>query len=252
MTTAEPASVSAVLITKDAAEHLDEVLAALECCAEIVVLDSGSRDDTCAIARRHGARVEFQEWLGYGAQKRRAVALATHDWVLNVDGDEVLDERARAAIRATDWSTVDAKTAFRILRRNHVGAIEIRHGDWAPDWAVRLFDRREHDFSDSRVHEAVPVTGRLATLPGSLKHYTYRDYAEVFRLDYHRLKAARYAERGRRAGACALLARAVLSFLRCYLIKGGILDGRAGVIVALSVAVNACLGLAIASDRQTG
>ena len=94
--------ISAVIITRDAAARLADVLAAVDFCAERLVLDSGSTDDTLAIARAAGARVEHQPFLGYGPQKCRAVALATHDWILAIDADEVLDDEARDAIRRLD------------------------------------------------------------------------------------------------------------------------------------------------------
>ncbi len=244
--------VSAVLITRDAERHLDAVLAAVACCAEIVVVDSGSTDRTLEIARAHGARTAHQDWLGYGPQKRLAVERARYDWVLCLDADEVLDATAVAALRAIDWSALPSERVWRLRRINCIGGLPVRHGAWNPDLPVRLFNRTVHRFDANPVHESVPVRGPSAILPGVCWHYSYRDLADVFRLDYHRRKAADYAAGGRRAGTPVLLLRAAGGFLRSYLLKLGFLDGTVGLIVALSVALNACLGLALASVGQAG
>ncbi len=239
--------ISAVLITLNAERHLEQVLAALAgACAEIVVLDSGSTDGTRAICARHGARFSVHPFDGYGPQKRRACALATHDWILSIDADEVLDDDARAGLAAL--ALADPAACGRIRRRNFVGAREIRHGHWSPDWCVRLFNRQVHGFSADAVHESVRPTGPLITLAGSLRHYSYTDLADIIRAPYHRLKAAAYRARGRRTAAPVLVLRAGWAFTHSYVLKAGFRDGSAGVAVALSAAVNAVYGLAMANE----
>lgn len=242
------APVSAVLITRDAATHLDDVLRPLGVCDEIVIVDSGSTDTTRAIAAAHGVSWHEHPFDGFGAQKRRAVALARHDRILSVDADEVLDDEAAAAIAAIDWVGTPPEACWRIRRRPFVGRREIRHGHWVPDRPVRLFDRRVHGVSDDGVHEGVRATGPIHDLRGSLRHYSYPDLAALFRPEYHRLKAARYRAAGRRASGPLLVARAAGVFVRSYVIRRGFLDGPAGAVVALAGAVSAVTGLAMASD----
>ena len=182
--------VSAVLITRDAERHLERVLAPLSCCAEILILDSGSRDRTREIAAAHGARWHEHPFEGYGPAKRRAVTLAAFDWVLSIDADEVLDERSAAALAGVDWAAADPRTCWKLRRRPFIGSREIRHGDWAPDRVVRVFNRRHHEVSADPVHESVRPTGPVRRLDGSLLHFTAVDLAAVFRPDYYRLKAA--------------------------------------------------------------
>lgn len=238
--------ISAVLITLNAERHLDRVLTSLAgVCAEIVVLDSGSTDATKEIAERHGARFFVRPFDGYGAQKRAAVGMAANDWILSLDADEVLDEQARGSLRSV--LITGARSCWRIRRRNHVGGREIRYGHWSPDWCVRLFNRTEHTFSNDPVHEAVRPTGQLLTLPGSILHYGYADLADIIRGKYHRMKGAAYRTQGRRASSVSLILRAWWAFTKSYVLKRGFLDGQAGVAVALSAAVNAVMGLAIAS-----
>jgi glycosyltransferase involved in cell wall biosynthesis len=244
------ARLSAVLITRDAERHLEQVLAPLEVCAEILILDSGSQDRTRAIAAAHGAAWHEHAFEGYGPAKRRAVALAAFDWVLLIDGDEVLDERAAAALAAVDWAAADPRQCWSLRRRPFIGDREIRHGDWAPDWVVRVFHRRHHEVSADLVHESVRPSRPVRRLDGSLLHYTAADLAAVFRPDYYRLKAAVYRRRGRRTGAPMLALRAAAAFLRSYLLRAGFLDGAAGVVVAVAAAANAVTGLALAASEE--
>jgi glycosyltransferase involved in cell wall biosynthesis len=239
---------SAVLITRDAADHLDRVLTAVADCDEILVLDSGSTDATRDIAHAHGATWHEHAFAGYGEQKRRAVALARHDWIVSVDADEVLDEDARAALLAIDWLAVPWETCWRIRRRPFIGRREIRHGHWVPDLPVRVFHRGVHSFGDDAVHEGVRPKGPVQKLDGSLLHYSYPDLAALFRPEYHRRKMARYRGRGRSASGPVLLLRAAGVFLRSYVLRRGFLDGPAGLVVALAGSVSAVTGLAMASD----
>lgn len=240
--------VSAVVITMNAQAHLDEVLQSTAICDDVVVLDSGSTDRTREIAARRGVRWHQHPFDGYGPQKRRAVALANNDWILSIDADEVLDHAAVTALGATDWSTADLLTCWRIRRRNFIGTREIRHGHWKTERPVRVFNRLVTGFTDAPVHESVRPTTGVRDLPGSILHYSYRDLSDVIRLDYHRLKAIRYRRESRRAGGGLLVVRAVWAALHSYVVRGGFLEGGAGVVIALAAAVNATMGLAIASE----
>jgi len=242
--------VSAVLITRDADVHLHRVLAPLSMCAEIVILDSGSTDRTREIALKFGARWFEHPFDGYGPQKRRAVELAQHDWILSVDADEVLDAEAAAALGSIPWPSVDLLSCWRIRRRTFIGRREIRHGHWKTERPVRVFNRLVTGFNTALVHESVRPTTRHRTLPGSLMHYSYADLGEVVRLDFHRLKACRYRTEGRRASGGLLVLRAAWAAFHSYVLRGGCLEGGAGVVIALAAAVNATMGLAMASEPE--
>lgn len=241
--------VSAVLITRDAEQWLETALRPLTICDEILILDSGSTDRTREIAGAFGAVWHESSFDGYGPQKRRAVELARYDWVLSIDADEVLDDETVQAITAIAWQTENPQKCWRISRRPFVGRREIRHGHWVPDPVVRLFNRRRHTFSPAPVHESVKPNGPVVTLPGAMSHHSYDDLAALFRADYQRLKAAEYRRRGRKIpGAFNLSIRAAWAFAYSLILKRGFLDGPAGVVIALSGAVNAVLGLALAGE----
>ena len=222
--------VSAVLITRDAARQLPDCLAALGFCDEIVVVDSGSRDDTVALAARLGARVISSEWRGFGRQKQFAVEQARHDWVLCVDADERVSETLRAAIVAELAAPQHA--ASRFARCNRFMGRYLRHGEGYPDWSLRLFDRRRARWSDDAVHEKVLCDASVGTLAGDLLHDS------ALSLDDYLAKQNRYSSlaaeaalaAGRHAGAARLLFSPLLRFVKFYLLRLGFLDGLPGLV----------------------
>lgn len=240
-----PAPISAVIITRDAARHLAAVLEAVDFCGERLVLDSGSTDETVAIARAAGCRVEHQEFLGYGPQKCRAVALAAHDWILAIDADELLDAEARAAIQGLDLT--DPRGCWTVRRRTFIGSHEVRHGAWANDRVLRLFNRTTAAFKPLPVHEEVESAVPPALLPGSLLHYSYADAAAVLArsIRYAPLKASIMRAKGQRTSGWRLPFRGLAAFASSYLLRGGWRDGAAGFIVALSRVIDSTLPRAL-------
>lgn len=233
--------ISLVVITLDGARHLRRVLESSAFCDERLVLDSGSTDDTVAVAKAAGARVEHQPFLGYGRQKQRAVELATHDWILSLDDDEVLDDEAARAIAGLDLS--DPSACWEIRRRNFVGDREIRHGAWGNERVLRLFNRRKAGFPPLPVHEQVRSARAPRRLPGSVRHMSFETTPEILArsIRYSRLKAGILAQKGQRAGMAEILGRGLGAFVKSYLLKLGFLDGGPGFAVALSRVIDATL-----------
>ena len=250
--TAAALPLSVVLITRNADKLLPKVLEAVRWADDIVVVDSLSTDNTVQIAREHGARVIEQEFLGFGPQKRLAIAQAQHDWVLNIDADEILDEQAQAAIKALPLAAMDPKRCFSIRRRTFIGQREIRHGAWNPDWSLRLFNRTQANFNQVPVHEAVQAASRPEHLAGSMLHYSFTDLVDVFKPHYARIKAEKYLAKQRTAGAFVLTFRICWALFASFVLKRGFLDGGPGVIVAMSHALNHSLGLALAGAVMRG
>lgn len=220
--------VSASLITRDAAAHLDRCLAALAWCDEIVVLDQGSTDGTREICARHGVRLVDGEWRGYGPTKAACVQACRNRWVLSVDADEAVDDALRAAIAGLPEDPGPA--AYRVDRRSRFLGRWIRHCGWSPDRIVRLFDRERAGFDDAPVHERVVVRGPVADLPGLLRHHAYDSLEQYLaKLDrYTTLGAADAVARGRRSSPWDAALRAKLTFLRTFVLRRGFLDGPHG------------------------
>jgi hypothetical protein len=229
------------VITRDAAGRLADTLRSAACCAERLVLDSGSTDATIPIALAHGARVEHQPFLGFGLQKRRAVELATHDWILSLDADEVLDDAAAHAIARLDLG--DPSGCWSLRRRTFIGRREVRHGPWGGEQVLRLFNRTTAGFTPQAVHEEVRASRPPQLLPGSILHYSFENAAAVLlrSIRYSRLKAGVMRGKGQRTSAWTMPWRGASAFAKAYLLQGGWRDGPDGFVIALSRVIDSTL-----------
>lgn len=223
-------SLSAVIITRDAERQLPACLASVAFAGEIVVVDSGSTDATCAIARRAGALVIHQDWLGYGPQKQFAAAQARHHWVLALDADERVSEELRRSIEQA--LAAPACHAYRMPRRNRFLGRWLRHGEGYPDYSLRLFHRDHARWSDDPVHEKVLTTGPVGTLSGELLHESEDGVEDYLRKQnrYTTLQAEGLYARGRRVGAAKLVLSPLARFIKFYFLRRGFLDGVPGFI----------------------
>ena len=225
-----PLPLSLCVITRDAAGEIAECLASASFAGDVVVVDSGSRDDTVEIARRSGARVIDRDWTGFGAQKNFAVGAAANDWVLCLDADERVTPEMAASIAAE--MAAPRAPAYAFARRNRFLGRWLAHGEGYPDWNVRLFDRRRARWSDDPVHEHVLADGPVARLAGDLLHASAESLDAYLAKQnrYTTLQAAAMHARGERAGALRLVLSPLLRFLRFYVLKLGFLDGVPGLV----------------------
>jgi glycosyltransferase involved in cell wall biosynthesis len=216
------------IITLNAGAQLGPCLESVGFAEEILVVDSGSTDDTLEICRRHGARVESREWLGFGRQKQLAVSLARHDWVLCLDADErVTQELARGIRKAFS----DARYhAWRMARRNRFLGRWLAHGEGYPDLSLRLFHRAHASWSNDEVHEAVLTTVQVGRLEGDLLHDSADDIATYMAKQnrYTSLHAQALHRQGVRVGYVRLVTSPLARFLKFYFLRLGFLDGGPG------------------------
>jgi glycosyltransferase involved in cell wall biosynthesis len=221
---------SAVLIVRNEARNLPACLRALEFCAEILVVDSGSSDTTVEVARHHGARVVETHWRGFGPQKQFAVDQASHDWVLCIDADERVSGRLKDSIAAV--LPAPTFSAYRFARCNRFMGRYLRHGEGYPDWSLRLFDRRHAHWSDAAVHERVVTNTPIGTLAGDLYHESAESLESYLEKQnrYSTLAADRALAAGKQATAIHLLLSPLLRFVKFYFLRAGFLDGVPGLV----------------------
>ncbi len=218
---------SVFVTTLNNAETLEACLAAADWADELVVLDSGSTDDTLAIAQRHGARCFVEPFKGYGPQKASAMAKVTHRWALLLDADEVLTPPARAII---EQALVAPEVAgFRLRRREQV-FWRLHHPAVRHARMLRLIDTQRARFGDDPIHAAPEVDGPVRDLAAVFVHYGEPDiHTKVDKINRYStgMVAPRRARRWLRA---RMIVQPPWHFLRQYVGKRKFLSGWAGFI----------------------
>ena len=220
---------SVIVIAKNEAGNMRACIESVSWADEIVVVDSGSTDDTAGIARGMGAKVYVHaDWPGFGQQKNRALGYATGDWVFSIDADERVTPELR---REIEQAVTEAKAdGYFCPRLSQFCGKYIHHCGWYPDYVLRLFRRNAGQFSDSLVHEIVRLEGKTARLKNPLLHYSYLTQDDVERKVAHYSSAAaqQMFEAGKKSTWLGAWLSGGWAFVRTYLLRLGVLDGFAG------------------------
>ncbi len=227
-----PLPLVGVVIAKNEGDRIERCVRSMAgLCMEVIVLDSGSSDDTVLRAGAAGATVVHQQWLGFSGQKNAAIAMAAQPWVLLLDADEWLGEGAEMRLRALfDSGGVEAADVWILERRTHYLGGTLNFGGWGRESVQRLF-RPSLRYLPAKVHEKLDTKGcRMKSARIRIEHDTARSASE------YRDKLMRYAElwadekkqTGRRAGALSPWLHAGAYWLKNYLLRGGFLDGPTG------------------------
>jgi len=228
-------TISAIIITKNEEANIRACLESLTWVDEIVVVDSGSSDRTEPICREFGARFYSHDWPGFGPQKNRALDYAISDWVLSIDADERVTSELRTEIREVLASP--AAMAYELPRLSWYCGRFMRHSGWRPDYVLRLFRRGRARFTEHLVHERVEATGEsVGRLRHELHHYSYRDVDQVLATlrRYATLGAAQKYAAGGKAGLLQAISRGFWCLFYTYILRAGFLDGRQGIMLAIS------------------
>lgn len=239
--TALPGSQPLLSVAIITLNEADRVGAAINSCKgaarEVVVVDSGSTDETVELASALGARVVHQPWLGYVKQKQVALEIASGDWVLSLDADEALSEESRREIMAAIIAAPAHTHGFSMPRLSWYLNRWIRHGGWFPDRKVRLVRRGKARWVGDGLHERLEVDGTVGELRAPLLHYVYRNIFDQVKT-INRFSAVEADHRGARSGADVILGlfHSVGKFLECAVWKLGVLDGIPGLIIAVNSA----------------
>lgn len=226
---------SIVIIAKNEEATIRQCLQSVQFADEIIVLDSGSTDNTVAIAQEFTSKVfSTQDWPGYGVQKQRALAHATGDWVLNLDADEALSDALQAEIQqAIAKDTADAyRIPIRMIFYNQV----LKYSG-SPNRHIRLFKRAGARYSDDIVHEKIvlPPQARVQKLTNTILHNSFRDVRHaLYKMNkYSSYSAQIRIESHKTSNFCKALLGPAWMFFRCYVLQRGFLDGKAGFLLAL-------------------
>ncbi len=239
-------TLSVAIVAMDEEANIGRTLASVRWAEEIVLVDSGSKDRTCEIAREYGARVVVEPWRGYVAQKQYAIDLCTKDWVLLLDADEEVSPGLAEEIRAA-VADPNAATGYRLPRKNLFLGRWMKHGGFYPDPKLRLFKRGQGFVTGHDPHDRCELKPGLPKAPqqtlqfkNAMVHYTYPTLslyiAHMNR--YSSLGAQLAVAEGHRSFSFAdIVVRPLATFIYNYVVRLGFLDGREGLLLHLYHAV---------------
>lgn len=240
MTTA-PLRLSVVIVARNEAINLPRCLASVQGWTfDVLVALNNTTDDSANIARYYGARVVTLPWQGYRDTKNAALALATQPWALCLDADEEVSHRLREAIISFfGRSDHDRYAGARFPRKVRFLRRWITHGDWYPDYSLRLVQRSRAKWGgDAFVHEKMECDGPVDTLHGDLHHYSFPNIAShVAKINpFADLFVRQQHAKFRDFSLWAALTRPPWRFFRAYILRRGFLDGYAGLYIAVATA----------------
>lgn len=224
------------IICRNEAANLPRVIASARFADEIIVVDDHSSDDSAQIAAKAGAKVYQHEFAGFGQQKNFAASKASNDWIFSIDADEEITPELRTSVLAA--IAQNGAAFYSVDRHTFFSGKKIRHGGWYPDWVARLYDRRRVRFSEPKVHEVLVADdqSQAVRLSGALNHYSFPTVeSQVARnVKYAKLGALALLEKKGKPNLFSVFYRPWWKFIECYFIKLGMLDGIAGLVIALN------------------
>ena len=225
---------TATIIACNESENISHCIESVGFFDEILVIDSGSTDNTVAVAEKAGARVIHNPWSGFSRQKQFGFNEAAHDWVFSIDADERVTPRLKQSLLElfAGPSRSPQYNGYLINRCNHFMGQALRHGEGYPDWLLRFSNRTQARWSGDPVHEKIQLSGEKGRLVGDLDHYTedcigsYLDKQNK----YTTLQARNLFEQGKRASGWKLFASPLVRFIKFYFLRLGFLDGVPGFV----------------------
>ena len=229
------ASISVVISCRNEADVITRTLKSLEGVTDdIIIYDNGSTDGTQDIVKQFAVHLHEGSFDGFGKTKNKAGKLAKYDWILSLDADEAIDEELKQSLLS--FNPDNDKTVFDLLFKTFLGEKHLKYGEWGSDHHIRLFNRKYVQWDDEPVHEklVLPDNSIIKKLKGFVLHYTMKDTDDYSRKmqRYAMLNAEKYFRQGKRASFYNLRISPGLTFINCYIIKLGFLDGYLGYVSA--------------------
>lgn len=230
-----PLPITVCMLTLNEADRLPRTLVPVKHFAEFIVLDTGSTDDSIQLAKDAGATTRQTTWQGFSKTRVEHFNLATQPWILWIDADEVITPELITELKNL-FNTHPQHAAYLINRMIHFKGKWIKHGDWFPDYNIRLFRADAWTMQNRDVHESLEINGTVGKLKNHLEHYSYRTWQDRYDRGekYAKLWAEMQRKKGKQVSSAGAHFRTIWRFIRGYFFKLGFLDGIMGIRVAYS------------------
>ena len=230
--------ISAFIVCLNEAHQIRRALESIRFCDEIIVVDSGSTDQTLEIAKEFTDKIFFRAWTGFVEQKTYALGLCSNEWVINIDADEVVTQPLQDEINywirsgKAEEAFIDGFMINRVVF--HLGKW-FRKGVWYPEYRLRVMRKSKTTWGGNDPHERAVVEGKTVKLKGELEHYSFESLSDhINRLNrYSSLVSAVLARKGKKASFLDIMIRPIARFIKGFFIKRGFLEGFPGFVVCV-------------------
>lgn len=230
-------SISGLVITSNEEKNIGQCIEALfEVCNEVIVVDSHSTDNTVKIAKEKGAKVISQHFLGDGPQRTFGIPECKNDWILNLDADEFLDNDSLIFMKKKSFLN-DSYDAYSFRVKNFLQDKVIDFAGWYPDYKIRFFNKKTASPSDDKVHQKIIATN-IKKLNTHILHYGSHSFFQIIakKNQYAQWNAEQLYDAGKRINWTKPILNGLVSFIRCYFFKKGIINGIDGLTISLTQA----------------
>jgi glycosyltransferase involved in cell wall biosynthesis len=229
--------ISVCMLAKNEEERLIKSLPPLYIFEEVLVYDSGSTDESINICKKYHAKVIQGEWRGFPETRKLLFSKASQPWIFWLDADEVVTAELSEELRAINFENPQCE-GFYLNRKVFFEKKWINHGEWFPDWNLRIFRSNCWEMEHRDVHEGIVIKGNSKRLKSLLEHHSYRNWNDRnLRIEkYSELWAQMKLHQGVKTFMGEGTLRAIWRFLRNYIIKLGFLDGILGLKLSISIA----------------
>ncbi|MEZ4752817.1 MAG: glycosyltransferase [Bdellovibrionota bacterium] len=229
--------VSGFVICCNEENKIRRCLNSLSWCDEIIVVDSGSTDNTLSICKEYTSNIYHRDWTGHREQKQFALGKCTKDWVVNIDADEEISMELKAKLEQTLTQDFQGKcdaNGFTISRIVYFLNRWWDKGGWYPEYRLRFFKRAYTNWGGIDPHEKAEVTGKIRKISDPIYHFTYDDIQHQLSStnSHSTLSAVRLHEMGVKSNLFKILLHPPVRFIKFYILKLGFRHGVAGLIVA--------------------
>lgn len=251
-----PLPISVFIIAKNEADRIPaSINSVIGWVDEVIVIDSGSDDDTVAISESLGAQVLFRAWEGYGPQKVFGEGLCRNKWVLNIDADEAVSPKLKAELTQLFAGNEPEFKAYQIPIKI-VSRFASKPSLLAPsNDPIRFYHKQYAGFKDSTVHDSVVfrdghTNARAGHLKGILLHRCFRSYTHaITKINYYStMQAEDMFKHGRKPSALRIMIEPILAFMKAYTLRRYFLLGVEGVVESLLYALARTIRLAKARE----
>lgn len=227
--------ISILLPTYNCENTIISTLQSIKWADEIIVVDSFSNDKTLDLVSGFGCKIFQQKYINSAKQKNWALAYCTHDWVFQIDSDELLEPNAENLIRSAIANSTENVHCFKMPRRNHVLGKWVKYGGLYPDWEYRLFRKKYGEWWDREVHSRIVVPGKIGILDTHLIHHGMPNISkQLSNLNrYTRYEADELSKKKMKFSYFKWVLGPIYIFLKKYFLLHGFRDGWRGFFLAV-------------------